>query len=292
MTSAAICARCATKLRAGHKRCPRCRALVVVADPAQTAASSRRLQQVSAAIIGAFALVVIGLWLTSAPGSAPAATAAPPRPARIQPPAADAEAAAAPVAEAAERTFLDPAGSGAVSYGAGDYQSALAQYQAAIERNPQDAESLSNLGQVLVRLNRAPEAIPYFQRAIEIIPNRWTYQFNLARALGQTGQIERSVATYRRAQELFPNDPVTTFNLALTLHKSGDEAAAVVEYQKAIAAEPGDASFRMALGQSYEQLQKPAEAISAYQEALRLSPDAPDADKVRARIAQLTGKPL
>ena len=53
--------------------------------------------------------------------------------------------------------------------------------------------------------------------------------------------------------------------------------------------QPEDASFRKALGLSYERLQKPAEAAAAYQEYLRLSPAAEDADRVRARIAELTG---
>jgi Flp pilus assembly protein TadD len=82
---------------------------------------------------------------------------------------------------------------------------------------------------------------------------------------------------------------VTTFNLARALGIKGDHAAAADEYKKAIELEPADASFRMALGVTYERLQKPAEAAAAYQEALRLAPSAPDADRVRARIAQLTG---
>jgi len=73
------------------------------------------------------------------------------------------------------------------------------------------------------------------------------------------------------------------------LHKHGDDAAAVDQYQKAINLQPDDASFRKALAISYERLQKGAEASSAYQEYLRLSPAAPDADKVRARISELTG---
>ena len=63
----------------------------------------------------------------------------------------------------------------------------------------------------------------------------------------------------------------------------------MVEYQKAINLQPDDASFRKALGLSYERLQKRAEAAAAYKEYLRLSPDAPDADMVRTRIAELTG---
>ena len=101
-------------------------------------------------------------------------------------------------------------------------------------------------------------------------------------------QWDRSIGSYQRAQRLFPNDYATTFNLALTLHKSGNDAAAVPEYQKAIELNPQDASFRMALAISLERVNR-TEAAVAYGEYLRLSPTAPDADKVRARIAELTG---
>ena len=85
-----------------------------------------------------------------------------------------------------------------------------------------------------------------------------------------------------------PDDYAITFNLAQALHRTGDEAAAVEAYLRAIALSPDDASFRMALGTSYERLQKPADAAAAYGEYLRLSPEAPDAEKVRTRIADLT----
>ena len=292
MAQAIICAKCGSKVRQGRERCPRCRAFITVPDPARAAAASKRLATIAAGVSGAFVLVLLVLWFLRGPATskAPAMTRA------VAPSAAPAAAVPQPTEAAAplpqigrDRPFLDAAGAGAAAYGSGDYATSLAQYQAAVERNPKDADSLSNLGQVLVRLNRPADAIPYLTRAVVLAPDRWAYQFNLARALGLVGRSEESIQAYRRAQDLFPADYVTTFNLALALHKSGDEAGAVDQYQKAINLQPEDASFRKALAISYEKLQKRAEAAAAYQEYLRLSPAAPDADKVRTRIAELTG---
>lgn len=196
-------------------------------------------------------------------------------------------AAAAPPA-AAEPAFLDPSGAGAFAYAAGDYETALTQYQAAIDRNPDDAESHSNLGQMLVRVKRVEEAIPHFDRAIAILPQRWAYHFNRARALALLERWDEAIAGYRHAQQLFPDDYATAFNLAQTLHRKGDETAAVQQYLRAIELDPSDPTFRLALGISYERLERRADAAAAYGEYLRLSPNAPDAEKVRARIAQLT----
>lgn len=203
-------------------------------------------------------------------------------------PSAAAASSATPQSE--ERAFLDPSGAGALAYAAGDYAGALSRYEAAIERNPDDAESHSNLGQMLVRLNRVEEALPHFDRAIAILPQRWAYHFNRARALALLERWDEAIAGYRQAQQLFPDDYATAFNLAQTLHKKGDEAAAVEQYLRAIALDPSDATFRLALGISYERLQRRADAAAAYSEYLRLAPDAADAEKVRERIALLTAE--
>jgi Flp pilus assembly protein TadD len=284
---AVICPNCGVKVRAGRDRCPRCRARFEAPDPARAAAQSRRLIQIASIVTGVFVLTVGVLWLMRGPHWAGTVTkpATDPFSGRRQPN----DSQPTPTRPAVDIPFLEPAGAARVAYAASDYATSLAQYQAAVEKNPQDAEALSNLAQVLVRLNRTAEAIPYYHRAIALMPDRWAYQFNLARALGLVGRLDESVVTYRRAQQLFPDDYVTTFNLALALHKSGDEAGAVDQYQKAINLQPEDASFRKALAISYEKLQKRAEAAAAYQEYLRLSPAAPDADKVRTRIAELTG---
>lgn len=292
MSKVIVCENCGTKLRPGRDRCPRCRAFIKVADPAREAAESRKLAKIAAIMFGAFVAVVGGLWIWRAVGTSAApglATAPATAAARRQAPVEVSQQAAPLPQVGRDRPFLDAAGAGAAAYQGGDYAAALAQYQAAIEKNPQDADSLSNLGQVLVKMNRPADAIPYLQRAVSLSPDQWTYQFNLARALGLVGRLDESIDGYRHAQQLLPDDYVTTFNLALSLHKKGDEPAAVEQYQKAINLQPDDASFRKALGISFERLQKPADAAAAYQEYLRLSPAAPDADKVRARIAELTG---
>ena len=292
MSAAIFCEKCGSKLRPGRERCPRCRAFVTVPDPTRERETSRKLATVSAVLAGTFVVLVAGLWIWREWG-----TPRPPTKSVAPPAAAAPREPSAPVSEPArglpqlgrDRPFLDPSGAGAAAYGEGDYAAALAQYQAAVEKNPKDTDSLSNLGQVLVKMNRPADAIPYLNRAVSLAPDRWAYQFNLARALGLVGRLDESIEGYRAAQLLFPGDYVTTFNLALSLHKKGDEPAAVEQYQKAINLQPDDASFRKALGISYERLQKSAEAAAAYQEYLRLSPAAPDADKVRARIAELTG---
>lgn len=281
-----VCPGCGAKLNALRRRCPRCHVRLVQQDPALAAAANRRLARIAAMILGAFVVVLAALWIMREPE--PAFSGAPPvDPFASRWPVTPPVAVPASINAAEKRPFLDPTGEAAVAYGAGDMDSALRQYEEAIKRNPNDAESHSNLGQVLVRLKRTDEALPHFQRAIELIPDRWAYTFNMARALGLLERWQDSVAAYRRAQALFPDDYATAFNLALALRKLGSHEAALVELQKAIALEPNDATFRIALGMTFESLQRPVEAAEAYEHALTLAPQAPDADIVRKRIREL-----
>lgn len=286
--SASQCPSCGTRVRAHHDRCPKCRTWLIEPDPAAAARRSRRLANWCAAMLGGFLLIVGGLWITGdaeAPAAASTARPADPLAARRQ----RAAAVQPDSAEPRERPFMDATAAASTAYTAGDFSSALQGFQAAVEKNPQDAESLSNVGQVLVRLGRAEESLPYYERAISLIPDRWAYHFNRARALGLLDRWDEAIAGYRQAQLLFPNDYATAFNLGLALHKKGDDEGAVTEYLKAIQSAPQDASFRLALALSYERLQNNADAVAEYEEYLRLAPDAPDAERVRARIAQLRG---
>jgi tetratricopeptide (TPR) repeat protein len=290
VAEAILCASCGAKFSADRDRCPRCRERVKVVDHAAVAARSRRLQKLAGGLLAVAVIAVAGVWFL-APKPASTAVARP----TGSDPLAGRRGAPPPAAEApksTERRFMDPSDRAHESYQAGDYEAALEHLKQAVEKNPRDAESLSNLGQVLVRLGRVEEALPYFDRAVGLNGDRWAYVFNRARAAALLERWTESIEGYRRAQTLFPNDYVTTYNLALTLHKSGDEEAAVAEYQKAIALAPEDGGFRRALGISLEKLNRPADAAAAYTEYLKLSPNAPDADKVRERIAQLTSGKL
>jgi tetratricopeptide (TPR) repeat protein len=286
------CEACGAKFNEKRLRCPRCRRIVTTTDPVAAAASSRRMVRAAGGVAGIFLLAVTVLWLTGE--EAPAARTPSTSGAATKPSTAVRPAAGPPVRtdHVPGAAFLDPSGAAALAYGDGDFQTSLARFQDAVTRNPNDAESLSNLGQVLVKLGRAEEALVHLQRATTLNPDRWAYRFNYARALGVLGRWTEAVDSYKQAQRLFPDDYVTAFNYGMALYKAGDYSASVEQYRRAIELNPEDASFRVALANSYERLQDRAGAAAAYAEYLRLSPDSPDVDKVRARIAVLSGAPV
>lgn len=71
------------------------------------------------------------------------------------------------------------------------------------------------------------------------------------------------------------------------MHK-GDISAAIDRFKHAITLREDFAKPRLLLGECYEKKDDPENAIRYYQEYLKVLPRAPDAKKVRERIAKLT----
>lgn len=290
------CAACGAIIRADRPTCLRCNAPLRAAEPAPSPGVSARRPawaswQNGALAAGCIVLTAVAATYDRQPTTAPAVTAA------AQVPADTGTAATArrpsatrdATAPASAQVVVDALQNGEVAYNSGDLAGALTQYQHALEANPSDPVALNNVGQTLIRLDRGSEAIPYFDRAIQVAPDNWAPHFNRARAFAQLKQWVLAIDGYRQASTLFPDDYVTVFNLAKALQANGNVAEALQSYERAIALAPSQADFRLSYGLALESARRPAEALAAYRTFLELDPAAADADKVKARIAQLEG---
>jgi tetratricopeptide (TPR) repeat protein len=184
-------------------------------------------------------------------------------------------------------TSADFSRTGLAAYNSGDLASAEAKLKAAVEADGQNAEALNNLGQVLVRAGKASEAIAYFDRAIAIADSVWSYRFNRARAFAEMKDWAPAISGYNDAVRLFPDDYATHFNLAKAREASGDLPGAIESYGKAAELAPGQGEFQLWYGRALDRSGRQQDAVAAYKRFLELEPDAPQAEKVKARLAQL-----
>src|SRR5215471_16996789 len=74
----------------------------------------------------------------------------------------------------------------------GKYAEAVAHYRRILQDQPQSVNSLSELGETLLRAGRADEAVPAFRQALQFIPNSTVAAQGLARALAATGNYEEA----------------------------------------------------------------------------------------------------
>jgi tetratricopeptide (TPR) repeat protein len=248
--------------------------------------STRALGVVAGVVaVGGIAMIVLGRPVETASRVAPAAAGVA---------AAPATAPGAAVRTVPNQQVLDPGAAsmdasrgGVAAYNRGDVAGSIDQFTAAVEANPGNADALNNLGQALVRAQRTREAIPYFDRAIAASGAIWAYHFNRARAYAELKQWGQAVAGYRDAARLFPSDYVTAFNLANALQANGDLPGAIAEFDRAIALAPGQADFHLSRAYALETAKRPRDAAAAYRHYLEMEQSAPQAEKIKARIAQI-----
>jgi tetratricopeptide (TPR) repeat protein len=166
----------------------------------------------------------------------------------------------------------------------GRLQDAIAEYQAALRLNPDLPEAHNDLGTALARVpGRDAEAAAEFEAALRLKPDFAEAHFNLAEmhfnqgnALSQMpGRLPDAVAEFEAALRAKPAFAGAHNNLgnALAL-MPGRRADAIAEYRAALRAEPDYAEAHFNLGSALSQEPgRLSEAIAEYQAALRLQPD-------------------
>lgn len=285
MADGAICAACGTAVPAGRAVCGRCGSRNLNTEVAPTETRSAK-----PLVIIAVALAIGGIAIAMLSGSRNASSErAASAPALAAATSGAADATGGPAGPAGEFTALDASRSGIAAYNSGDIGAATTQFSAAVDADPNNASALNNLGQVLVRTGRPREAIPYFDRAIAIADSVWTYHFNRARAYAELKEWRQAINGYTTAANLFPDDYVTQFNLAKAKQADGDLTGAIAAYGRAAELAPEQAEFQLWHGLALERGGRGTDAAAAYRRFLELEPNGPQAEKVKARLAQLGG---
>jgi tetratricopeptide (TPR) repeat protein len=128
------------------------------------------------------------------------------------------------------------------------------------------------LGNVYADQGRQEEAVAEYQRAIELDPQGALPHHGLGNVYVDQGRQEEAVAAYQRAIELDPKLAAPHHGLGNVYRSLGRQEEAVAEYRRAIEFDPQDASSHHELGTVYRLLGRQEEAVAAYQRAIDLDP--------------------
>jgi tetratricopeptide (TPR) repeat protein len=282
MTKGAIvCGACGAKVRATRTRCPRCRAVLATGPPSEVRLSGRAAKITGGLLAVAAIATVVILWRGE--GAPPTSQTKPAAPSASPQPAATSVAEVPSVPPFELAPGLTPVTD------RNDVAAALADYQRALERDPQDAATLYSIGRLLLQLGRQHEALGPLKQAFALKADNWSYAFSTGYAFARASRFPEAVPAFRAARGLKPDDAVTSYDLALALQRQGDFAGAAEEYAAAIRLNSAAVSPRLGLAISLDRLGKASEAVAAYDECLQVMPAGPDADRVRARAERLRG---
>lgn len=159
----------------------------------------------------------------------------------------------------------------------GDFAAAEAAYERILASEPDNAEALNNLGNVLRGLKRPAEAMNRLRQALAARPEHPAILSNLGLALGDLHRSAEAAECHRRALAIDPKFVAGHNNLGLALKELGLFAEAEESYRRALALNPDFAEALNNLGNAVRAQGRLEEAVAAFRRAIAVKPDYADA---------------
>ena len=154
---------------------------------------------------------------------------------------------------------------------------AIAQFQKALEIQPDYAEARYNLGTVLIQQGRLDEAIAQLQKALEIKPDHASAHKNLGIAFLQQGRMDEVIAHFKKSLEIRPDQVEIQNNLAWLLAtcpqaslRSGKQAVELAQRANQLTGAKNP-NFLCTLAAAYAEAGRFSEAVETAQRALPLA---------------------
>lgn len=127
--------------------------------------------------------------------------------------------------------------------GAADAQAALMQaaapYLEAVNKDPNDYDSLVKLGNLYYDAQQYPAAIQYYERAVTIHPENVDVRTDMGTAYWYAGNIDKAMEEMQISLKYRPGHPQTLFNLGwIKWQGKGDAKGAVEAWQQLLKANP------------------------------------------------------
>jgi len=120
----------------------------------------------------------------------------------------------------------------------GKLSEAIAEYDLAVQYEPNEAGVRADRAMALAKAGRYPEAITSFQTALQLKPEFVLALKNLGVVLGELGRYREAAVEFERLVQLTPQDADAQFNLALAFRMSGQSALAVPHYRATLRLKP------------------------------------------------------
>jgi len=159
-------------------------------------------------------------------------------------------------------------------------------YRTTITRNPVCWMAQVNLGNILYKVNRIPEAMELFNQASRIKPA--VAQYSLGNALIEKGRTSEAIGEYKRALEIDPNYFEARNNLGNAFFLTRRTSEAIEQYNQALRIDPNSGEAHNNLGNALVQTGRASEAIDHYNQALRMNPtSASSHSNLGAALAQI-----
>jgi len=173
----------------------------------------------------------------------------------------------------------------------GRLDEALASFDQAIARKPDDFQALSNRGNVLKELGRIDEALASYDQALAINPHCAEALQGRAGQLQELGRTGEALADYDSALALYPNHAGVLIDRGTVLGEMDRLGEALASYDRALLVGPATAEVLVSRGNILQRMNRLDEALASYEQALELNPDLAEACNNRGVALKSLNRP-
>ena len=147
----------------------------------------------------------------------------------------------------------------------GDYRGAIADFNQALQINPNDAELYHNRGNARFKLGEIQAAMEDFTQALRLNPDYAEAYVGRGNAYHKLGNNQGAVIYYTQLLRLNPKDAKAYYNRGVAQSKRGEQQRAIEDYQKAVKLfyEQGDEVNCKRAVENLDKLQPPTPSKSA-----------------------------
>jgi Flp pilus assembly protein TadD len=146
-----------------------------------------------------------------------------------------------------------------------------------LAKNPAASEPHNDLGVILAKRQDYTGATAQFSAAVQADPDNADARSNLGQALAMSGQFAGAETNFLAAIRLKPGDPVAHKRFAKALNRQGRNPEAILHLQIALCLSPRpDLQTRQDLAEVLLQTGNVRQAVDEYRKVLSLNPDLPE----------------
>jgi len=167
------------------------------------------------------------------------------------------------------------------------FEHAIREYETILEKDPQNAEALVQLGTLYYGLERFEMAEEKFKQALKIKPENVDVLVRLGNLYYDTNRPQEALRYYQQALKLNPKLSDVRVDMATMYRRLGKADEALKELRRVIADDPQHAVAYMNLGiiLRFDKGDYKG-AIKAWEDFLRVAPKHPQADRVRELLEE------
>ncbi len=173
---------------------------------------------------------------------------------------------------------------------AGKYEKAITYYDAALQLNPNLADTYLKRADAKDELGDIAGAIEDYDMAIKLNPEEASVYYNRGLAKRKLDDFDGAIEDYGNAIRLNPEDPDTYNNRGVVKRHLGNIKGAIEDYNTAIQLNPEDTKAYYNRGNAKSKLGDVEGAVEDYDNAINLNPKYVKAYKNRGRAKKALGQ--